>query len=98
MIVASRLASAARAIHTPGIYVDRIIQGPGYEKRIEFRTVAGTGAKKDSPERTAMAKRAAENAGITAAAPATGSGFGLGGQKAPSEADLAELNSLLETR
>lgn len=25
-------------IHTPGIYVDRIIQGPSYEKRIEFRT------------------------------------------------------------
>ena len=28
-------------IHTPGIYVDRIIQGVGYEKRIEFRTVSG---------------------------------------------------------
>ncbi|UDL94389.1 CoA transferase subunit A [Lichenihabitans sp. PAMC28606] len=26
-------------IHTPGIYVDRIIQGPGYEKKIEQRTV-----------------------------------------------------------
>ena len=26
-------------IHTPGIFVDRIIQGPSYEKRIEFRTV-----------------------------------------------------------
>lgn len=25
-------------IHTPGIYVDRIIQGRSYEKRIEFRT------------------------------------------------------------
>ncbi|MSU52988.1 MAG: CoA transferase subunit A, partial [Opitutaceae bacterium] len=25
-------------IHTPGIYVDRIIQGVNYEKRIEFRT------------------------------------------------------------
>ena len=25
-------------IHTPGIYVDRIIKGPAYEKRIEFRT------------------------------------------------------------
>ena len=36
------------------------------------------------------AKRAAENAGIAAAAPATGSGFGLGGQAVPSEADLAE--------
>jgi 3-oxoacid CoA-transferase subunit A len=25
-------------IHTPGIYVDRIIQGAAYEKPIEFRT------------------------------------------------------------
>src|ERR1700750_2798442 len=29
----------ADQIHTPGIYVDRIIQGASYEKRIEFRTV-----------------------------------------------------------
>ena len=41
------------------------------------------------------AKRAAENAGIAAAAPAAGSGFGLGGQKAPTEEDLAELQKLL---
>ena len=47
-------------IHTPGIYIDRIIQGVNYEKRIEFRTVAGSGAKKDSPERAMMAKRAAQ--------------------------------------
>jgi len=26
-------------IHTPGIYVQRVFQGQGYEKRIEFRTV-----------------------------------------------------------
>jgi 3-oxoacid CoA-transferase subunit A len=26
-------------IHTPGIFVDRLIQGSAYEKRIEFRTV-----------------------------------------------------------
>lgn len=26
-------------VHTPGIYVDRVVQGPAYEKRIEFRTV-----------------------------------------------------------
>ena len=25
-------------VHTPGIYVDRVFQGPSYEKRIEFRT------------------------------------------------------------
>jgi 3-oxoacid CoA-transferase len=47
-------------IHTPGIYVDRIIQGPRYEKRIEFRTVAGAVGKKDSPIRELMAKRAAQ--------------------------------------
>jgi 3-oxoacid CoA-transferase len=47
-------------IHTPGIYVDRIIQGSRYEKRIEFRTVAGTAGKKDSPIRELMAKRAAK--------------------------------------
>lgn len=47
-------------IHTPGIYVDRIIQGTNYEKRIEFRTVAGAGAKKDTPERQRMAQRAAQ--------------------------------------
>jgi signal recognition particle subunit SRP54 len=45
------------------------------------------------------AKRAAENAGIAAEAPAaTGSGFGLGGggaKGAPTEADLAELQKLL---
>jgi 3-oxoacid CoA-transferase len=47
-------------IHTPGIYVDRIIQGARYEKRIEFRTLAGTTGKKDSPIRELMAKRAAK--------------------------------------
>ena len=47
-------------IHTPGIYVDRIIEGRNYEKRIEFRTVAGaTASKKDSPIRELMARRAA---------------------------------------
>jgi len=41
------------------------------------------------------AKRAAENAGLTAAASApTGSGFGLGGASQPSEADLAEIQKL----
>ena len=47
-------------IHTPGIYVDRIVQGERYEKRIEFRTVAGAVGKKDSPIRELMAKRAAQ--------------------------------------
>src|SRR6202521_3131829 len=46
-------------VHTPGIYVDRIIQGTSYEKRIEFRTVSGAAAsKKDSPTRDLMARRA----------------------------------------
>ncbi|TAK65645.1 MAG: 3-oxoacid CoA-transferase subunit B [Betaproteobacteria bacterium] len=48
-------------IHTPGIYVDRIIQGSSYQKRIEFRTVSGAAAsKKESPIRALMAKRAAQ--------------------------------------
>jgi len=48
-------------IHTPGIFVDRIIQGAKYEKRIEFRTVQGAAAsKKDSPIRERMAQRAAQ--------------------------------------
>ena len=48
-------------VHTPGIYVDRIIKGPSYQKRIEFRTVSGAAAsKKDSPIRELMAKRAAQ--------------------------------------
>ncbi len=40
------------------------------------------------------AKRAAENAGIATSQAPTGSGFGLGGQKAPSEGDLAEIQKL----
>jgi len=47
-------------IHLPGIYVDRIVRGSRYEKRIEFRTVSGAAAsKKESPIRELMAKRAA---------------------------------------
>ena len=47
-------------VHTPGIYVDRIIKGTRYEKRIEFRTVTGAAtSKKNSPIRDIMAKRAA---------------------------------------
>src|SRR5881227_1197176 len=48
-------------IHTPGIFVSRIIQGAKYEKRIEFRTVQGaTVAKAGSTVRDQMAKRAAK--------------------------------------
>ncbi len=47
-------------IHVPGIYVDRIVQGAHYEKRIEFRTIAGVVGRKENPTRVAMAKRAAK--------------------------------------
>ncbi|WCP15947.1 putative succinyl-CoA:3-ketoacid coenzyme A transferase subunit A (plasmid) [Sphingobium sp. AntQ-1] len=33
-------------VHTPGIYVDRVIQGHSYDKRIEFRT---TRPREDEP-------------------------------------------------
>jgi 3-oxoacid CoA-transferase len=56
-------------VDTPGIFVDRLIQGDHYERRIEFRTVqpaaAPTGATADppggaaSPSRNLMARRAA---------------------------------------
>ena len=50
-------------IHTPGIFVNRIIQGEKYEKRIEFRTVQGADPNKktSSPVRDLMAKRARRN-------------------------------------
>src|SRR5881394_1295081 len=48
-------------IHTPGIFVDRIIQGARYEKRIEFRTVGRSAtSKKENPIRELLAKRAAQ--------------------------------------
>jgi 3-oxoacid CoA-transferase len=51
----------ADTIHTPGIYVDRIVQGVNYEKRIEFRTVQGAAvSKKESAIREVMARRAAQ--------------------------------------
>ncbi len=47
-------------VHVPGVYVDRIIQGRDYEKRIEFRTVqAGSVTKPESAVRERMARRAA---------------------------------------
>jgi 3-oxoacid CoA-transferase subunit A len=33
-------------IHTPGIYVDRIILGPSYTKPIEFRTTRPSDERK----------------------------------------------------
>ena len=53
------------------------------------------GAKKAAPRSGNPAKRAAEAAGLAQTSQPTGSGFGLGGNKAPSEADLAEIQKLL---
>jgi 3-oxoacid CoA-transferase len=48
------------AVHLPGVYVDRIVQGRAYEKRIEFRTVHdATAPRQESPVRARMARRAA---------------------------------------
>ena len=48
-------------IHTPGIYIDRIVQGETYEKRIEFRTLSGGAPSgKENPTRVLMAQRAAK--------------------------------------
>jgi 3-oxoacid CoA-transferase len=48
-------------IHLPGIYVQKVLLGKGYEKRIEKRTVtAGTGEIKIKPDRELIVKRAAE--------------------------------------
>jgi len=48
-------------IHLPGIYVQRVILGKGYEKRIEKRTISsGTGEIKVNPTRELIVKRAAQ--------------------------------------
>ncbi|WP_022849860.1 3-oxoacid CoA-transferase [Limisalsivibrio acetivorans] len=48
-------------VHTPGIYVDRVIKGPSYEKPIEQKTVAGsTTVKGFNEKREWMAKRIAK--------------------------------------
>ncbi len=47
-------------IHTPGIFVHRVVQGGSYEKRIEFRTTAATAVTSGSPIREWMAQRAAK--------------------------------------
>jgi 3-oxoacid CoA-transferase len=49
-------------IHLPGVYVDRLVLGTGYEKPIEQRTVssAGISAKGFNPQREWMAKRVAQ--------------------------------------
>ena len=47
-------------IHTPGVYVDRLICGPSYEKRIEFRVLRDAQrTHQEAPVREMMAARAA---------------------------------------
>jgi len=48
------------AIHLPGIYVDRIVRGDHFERRIEFRTVRDNGPVQDElGTRERLARRAA---------------------------------------
>jgi signal recognition particle subunit SRP54 len=61
---------------------------PGASSKRGKKGKSSGGSRSGNP-----AKRAAENAGLPTG-PSTGSGFGLGGQKAPSEADLAEIQKL----
>eukprot|EP00929_Paragymnodinium_shiwhaense_P045428 TRINITY_DN2320_c0_g1_i2.p1 TRINITY_DN2320_c0_g1~~TRINITY_DN2320_c0_g1_i2.p1 ORF type:complete len:518 (+),score=172.86 TRINITY_DN2320_c0_g1_i2:138-1691(+) len=49
----------AEDIDLPGIYVQRIVKGPSYEKRIEKRTLFGQGGAKVNPARELIVKRAA---------------------------------------
>jgi len=44
---------------TPGIFVQRLFQGKGYEKRIEKRTVRGGGGVETDPRRERIVRRAA---------------------------------------
>ena len=48
------------AITTPGIFVQRLFQGKGYEKRIEKRTVRGGGGTDADPKRERIVRRAAK--------------------------------------
>jgi 3-oxoacid CoA-transferase len=46
-------------VHVSGIFVHRILQGAGYEKRIERRTLRGEGAPETDPKRLRIVRRAA---------------------------------------
>jgi len=48
-------------IHLPGIYVHRVVQGKGYEKRIEKRTVSTGGDIKVDKRRELIVRRAAKD-------------------------------------
>jgi len=47
------------AVATPGIFVQRIFQGGGYEKRIEKRTLRGQGGTETDQKRERIVRRAA---------------------------------------
>lgn len=47
------------AIHTPGIFVQRVVQGARYEKRIEKLTLRGHGGGDSDPRRERIVRRAA---------------------------------------
>jgi 3-oxoacid CoA-transferase len=47
------------AIVTPGIFVQRLFQGPAYSKKIEKRTVSGAAGVETDPKRERVARRAA---------------------------------------
>jgi 3-oxoacid CoA-transferase len=47
------------SIHVPGIFVQRILQGSRYEKRIEKLTLRGEGAAESDPKRERIVRRAA---------------------------------------
>jgi len=46
-------------VHTPGIFVSRVLQGASYEKRIEKRTLRGQPGEDDDPRRARIVRRAA---------------------------------------
>jgi 3-oxoacid CoA-transferase len=48
------------AVTTPGIFVQRVFQGSGYEKRIEKRTLSGAGGMEIDATRERIARRAAK--------------------------------------
>ena len=47
------------SVHVPGIFVQRLFQGSGYEKRIEKRTTSGSQQQETDPKRIRIVKRAA---------------------------------------
>ena len=47
-------------VHTPGIFVHRVFQGAGWEKRIERRTLRGAGAADTDAKRVRIVRRAAQ--------------------------------------